>query len=80
MIHLFDRDGIRFSRALQDLGVKITREQVTRELADGNPSIRIGRVSGTGDKGILFAVHTLQEGEAEVVAARVVEILRRAAG
>lgn len=60
--------------------VKITREKVTRELADGAPSIRIGRVSGTGDKGILFAVHTLQEGEAEIVAARIAGILKKAAG
>jgi L-seryl-tRNA(Ser) seleniumtransferase len=59
--------------------VPITREKVTRELADGTPSIRIGRVSGTGDKGILFAVHTLQTGEAEIVAARVAEILKKAA-
>jgi D-glucosaminate-6-phosphate ammonia-lyase len=58
--------------------VPITREKVTRELADGNPSIRIGRVSGTGDKGILFAVHTLQDGEAEIVASRVAEILKKA--
>jgi D-glucosaminate-6-phosphate ammonia-lyase len=60
--------------------VKITREKATRELAAGTPSIRIGRVSGTGDKGILFAVHTLQAGEAEVVAARILEILKKAAG
>lgn len=60
--------------------VKITREKVTRDLAGGSPSIRIGRVSGTGDKGILFAVHTLQEGEAEIVAARIAEILKKAAG
>ncbi len=60
--------------------VKITREAVTRDLAAGDPSIRIGRVSGTGDKGILFAVHTLQEGEAEIVAARVAEVLEKAAG
>jgi L-seryl-tRNA(Ser) seleniumtransferase len=60
--------------------VKITREKVTRELAGGNPSIRIGRVSGTGDRGILFAVHTLQPGEAEIIAARVAEILKKAAG
>ncbi len=59
--------------------VKITREAVTRALAEGDPSIRIGRVSGTGDKGILFAVHTLQEGEAEIVAARVAGILKKAA-
>jgi L-seryl-tRNA(Ser) seleniumtransferase len=60
--------------------VKITRAEATRKLADGDPSVRIGRVSGTGDKGILFAVHTLQEGEAEVVAARIAEILKKAAG
>jgi D-glucosaminate-6-phosphate ammonia-lyase len=66
--------------AWDEAKVKIAREKVTRELADGTPSIRIGRVSGTGDKGILFAVHTLQDGEAEIVAARVAEILKRAAG
>ena len=60
--------------------VKITRAKVTQELADGSPSIRIGRVSGTGDKGILFAVHTLQEGEAETIAARLADILKKAAG
>src|SRR5438067_1388329 len=38
--------------------VKITREKVTRALADGDPPIRIGRVSGTGDKGILISVLT----------------------
>jgi L-seryl-tRNA(Ser) seleniumtransferase len=59
--------------------VKITREKVTRQLADASPSIRIGRVSGTGAKGILFAVHTLQAGEAEIVAARLAEILKKAA-
>lgn len=60
--------------------LKITRERVTRELADGAPSIRIGRVSGTGDKGILFAVHTLQEGEDASIATRIAEILKKAAG
>jgi L-seryl-tRNA(Ser) seleniumtransferase len=59
--------------------VKITRAKVTHILAEGDPSIRIGRVSGTGDKGILFAVHTLQEGEDAIVAARVAEILKKAA-
>jgi L-seryl-tRNA(Ser) seleniumtransferase len=65
--------------AWDETKVKITREKATRELADGTPSIRIGRVSGTGDKGILFAVHTLQDGEAEVVAARIAQILTKAA-
>jgi L-seryl-tRNA(Ser) seleniumtransferase len=66
--------------AWDEHAVRITREKVTRQLADGTPSIRIGRVPGTGDKGILFAVHTLQAGEAEIVAARVAEILKKAAG
>jgi L-seryl-tRNA(Ser) seleniumtransferase len=48
---------------------------VTKQLADGDPSVRIGRVSGTGDRGILFAVHTLQDGEAEQVAKAVARIL-----
>lgn len=60
--------------------VKISREKVTSQLADGDPSIRIGRVSGTGDKGILISVLTLQAGEEETVAARLAEILKRAAG
>ena len=56
--------------------LKVTRAAVTKALADGDPSVRIGRVSGTGEKGILFAVHTLQEGEAEVIAKRLAEILK----
>ena len=59
--------------------VKITREQVTRELAQGDPPIRIGRVGGTGNKGILIAVLTLQEGEDRIVAARLADILQKAA-
>ena len=65
--------------AWNETKVKITREQATRQLADGSPSIRIGRVSGTGEKGILFAVHTLPAGEAEIIAARVAEILKKVA-
>jgi L-seryl-tRNA(Ser) seleniumtransferase len=60
--------------------VKRTREQVTRDLFEGNPPIQIGRVSGTGDKGILISVFTLQAGEEKVVAERLREILMRAAG
>jgi len=57
--------------------LKITRENVTRELADGDPRIRIGRVAGTGDKGILISVLTLQEGEERIVATRLCEILKK---
>jgi L-seryl-tRNA(Ser) seleniumtransferase len=58
--------------------VKIKPAEVARELAEGTPSIRVGRVSGTGDRGILFAVHTLQAGEETIIAARIAEILRKA--
>jgi L-seryl-tRNA(Ser) seleniumtransferase len=47
-----------------------TREQITRGLAAADPPIQIGRVSGTGDKGILISVFTLQEGEDRIVAER----------
>ncbi len=56
--------------------VKIGREKLT----DGDPPIRIGRVSGTGDKGILVSVLTLQEGEERIVAERLAAILKNAAG
>jgi L-seryl-tRNA(Ser) seleniumtransferase len=55
-----------------------TREQVTKDLAAGDPPIQIGRVSGTGDRGILFSVFTLQEGEDRIVADRLRAILTRA--
>ena len=58
--------------------VKITREQVTRDLAAGTPPIRIGRVTRTGDKGILISVLCLQVGEENEVARRLAEILRKA--
>jgi D-glucosaminate-6-phosphate ammonia-lyase len=60
--------------------VKVSREQVTRQLAEGDPPIRIGRVSGTGEKGILISVLTLQAEEEKTVAARLAEILKKAAG
>lgn len=59
--------------------VRITPAQVTKALAEGEPSIRIGRVSGTGDKGILISVLTLQEGEERIVADRLAAILKTAA-
>jgi len=59
--------------------VRTTPAKVTKALAEGEPSIRIGRVSGTGDKGILISVLTLQKGEERVVADRLVAILKKAA-
>ena len=58
--------------------IKITRERIARELAEGDPSIRIGRVAGTGDKGILVSALTLLDGEEQVVAARLAAILKKA--
>jgi L-seryl-tRNA(Ser) seleniumtransferase len=60
--------------------VKLTREQMTRALADGDPPIQIGRVRGTGDKGVLISVFMLQDGEDRLVAERLRTILHKAAG
>ena len=48
------------------------------ELAAGDPPIQIGRVSGTGDKGILLSVFVLNEGEERVLAERLQVILKKA--
>jgi hypothetical protein len=58
--------------------VRMTRERLTKELAKGEPPIQIGRVSGTGDKGVLISVLTLQDGEERVVAERLRAILLKA--
>jgi L-seryl-tRNA(Ser) seleniumtransferase len=58
--------------------VNLTREAVTRKLAEGDPPIQIGRVSGTGDKGILISVFTLQAGEERIVAQRLHALLKKA--
>jgi L-seryl-tRNA(Ser) seleniumtransferase len=57
--------------------LKRTRADVTKELAAGSPPILIGRVSGTGDKGILISVLTLQEGEDRIVAERLHAIFKK---
>ncbi len=59
--------------------VKITREQVTKQLAAGDPSIALGRVGGTGDRGLLVSAFMLQPDEVEVVAARLGGVLKQAA-
>lgn len=56
--------------------LRLSREQATRELAEGTPPIQIGRVSGTGDRGILISVLTLQAGEEQILAERLSGILR----
>jgi L-seryl-tRNA(Ser) seleniumtransferase len=59
--------------------IRLTKEQVMKELATGDPPIQLGRVSGTGDKGVLLSVLTLEDGEERVVAERMREIMKRAA-
>ncbi|HEV8001699.1 MAG TPA: aminotransferase class V-fold PLP-dependent enzyme, partial [Planctomycetaceae bacterium] len=58
--------------------VRIDRDQVTKQMAAGHPSIALGRVSGTGDRGLLISVFQLKPGEEQVVAGRLGEILREA--
>lgn len=59
----------------------LTREQVARELGQGEPRIVVQLVDagipGVADPGMWLHVHTLQEGEEVVVARRVKEILCR---
>jgi L-seryl-tRNA(Ser) seleniumtransferase len=57
---------------------RFTPAQLTRELAEGDPPVLIGRVAGTGDRGALVSVLTLQEGEERVVAERLHAILKKA--
>jgi L-seryl-tRNA(Ser) seleniumtransferase len=58
----------------------LTPAQLTRQLAEGDPPIQLGRVAGTGDKGALVSVLTLQDGEERVVAERLYAILQKALG
>jgi L-seryl-tRNA(Ser) seleniumtransferase len=60
--------------------IPLTRERLTRELMEGQPPIQIGRVSGTGDRGVLISVFTLQAGEERIVADRLRALLRRRLG
>jgi L-seryl-tRNA(Ser) seleniumtransferase len=57
--------------------LRLTREQLTRKLAEGDPPTQLGRVSGTGDKGVLISVFMLQEGEDQVVAERLRSLLKK---
>jgi L-seryl-tRNA(Ser) seleniumtransferase len=58
--------------------VRLTPAQLTRQLAAGDPPIEIGRVRGTGDKGVLISVFMLQEGEERIVAERLHTIFKKA--
>jgi L-seryl-tRNA(Ser) seleniumtransferase len=58
--------------------LKLTRDQLTRGLAEGDPPIQIGRVGGTGDQGVVISVFTLQQGEERLVADRLRALLNKA--
>lgn len=57
--------------------LNVTPTQVAKELMAGDPPIQIGRMSGTGDKGILISVFVLQNGDEEIVANRLHAILTK---
>ncbi|MBM3997117.1 MAG: aminotransferase class V-fold PLP-dependent enzyme [Planctomycetes bacterium] len=59
--------------------VRITRDRFTRALAEADPPIQIGRVPGTGERGVCISVFMLGAGEERIVAERVARILRTAA-
>jgi L-seryl-tRNA(Ser) seleniumtransferase len=59
--------------------LKLTRDRFTRALRESDPPIHIGRVPGTGERGIVISVFTLQPGEERIVAERTQAILRKAA-
>jgi L-seryl-tRNA(Ser) seleniumtransferase len=58
--------------------VRITRARFTSMLMEGDTPIQIGRVPGTGERGVVISVFTLQAGEDRVVAERIASILQQA--
>jgi L-seryl-tRNA(Ser) seleniumtransferase len=60
----------------QERRLGITREQVIQALLAGDPPIEIGRVRGTGERGMLVSVLTLQDGEECVLGERLRAVLR----
>jgi len=55
--------------------IKITGDEVTTKLTEGKPPIRLGRVRGTGDQGLLISVFMLKPGEVEIVARQLAAVL-----
>jgi D-glucosaminate-6-phosphate ammonia-lyase len=60
-----------------EMQLGVTKAQVTQRLADGDPPIRIGRISNSGERGILISVLTLSAGEERIVGDRLAALLRR---
>ena len=55
--------------------LQLSREELTRKLAEGDPPVDVGRVRGISDRGLLISVFMLEEGQDVVVAARLKEIM-----
>jgi len=58
--------------------VRITPQQVKKQLADGEPSVATARVHGTGDQGFLISVFMLKPNEDAIVAARLQQVFKQA--
>lgn len=58
--------------------LKLTPAELTKALLEGDPPVQLGRVGGTGEKGALVSVLTLQDGEDRVVADRLRAVLTAA--
>ena len=58
--------------------VRITPQQVKKQLADGEPSVATARVHGTGDQGFLISVFMLKPNEDAIVAERLQQVFKQA--
>lgn len=58
----------------------LPKDDLIRRLAQGDPPVEVGRVRGTGDRGLLISVFMLEEGQDVIVAARLKEVFEKAVG
>ena len=58
--------------------VRVTPQQLKKQLGNGDPSIATARIHGTGDKGFLVSVFMLKPNEDVIVGARLQQILEQA--
>jgi L-seryl-tRNA(Ser) seleniumtransferase len=57
---------------------QIDRDEVIKQLEEGTPSIVLGQVHDTGDSGLLVSVFQLRTGEEQIVAKRLLDVLKQA--
>ena len=58
--------------------IPLTPAQMKIQLSEGDPSISIARVHGTGQEGFLVSVFVLQPGESAIVGGRIKSIFETA--